>query len=50
VENVIGMPAATVDAQQLARLHGNLRNHAREFEPGALDTLLDLPERIGHAG
>jgi hypothetical protein len=48
VENVIGVPAAAGDAQQLARLHGTLCDHAREFEPGALDTLLDLPERIGH--
>jgi hypothetical protein len=29
-------------------LHGSLRDHADEFEPGALDTLLNLPERIGH--
>ena len=47
VEHVTGTPAATGDAQQVARLHRNLREHAGEFAAGTVEALLALPVRIG---
>jgi hypothetical protein len=49
VEHVLGIPASAGTPQQLARVHKHLDEHAHEFAPGALATVMALPGHIRDA-